>query len=267
MIIFEKFHFVFKRNFWNTVESTWWRHKMETFSVLLALCGGIHRSPLNSPHKGQWCEALIFSLIWAWSNGWVNNRDAGELRRHPAHYDVTNDTWMNLMIKMMMMMMMMMINDHKSWLLRCNKWWYQFWCFDKFCSICLSVPFCYSVICNDDAIKWKHFPRYWPFVRGIHRSPMFSLSKLSRRRWFETPSRYYDVTVACLFIAQWLIEPEWRIYIYIYIYMPTPISPLAQIMACRYSVPSHYPNQCCFIVDWTLGNKLQRMSKQITNLP
>ena len=20
-------------------------------------------------------------------------------------------------------------------------------------------------------IKWKHFPRYWPFVRGIHRSP------------------------------------------------------------------------------------------------
>ena len=22
---------------------------------------------------------------------------------------------------------------------------------------------------HDDAIKWKHFPRYWPFVRGIHR--------------------------------------------------------------------------------------------------
>ena len=25
---------------------------------------------------------------------------------------------------------------------------------------------------HDDAIKWKHFPRYWPFVRGIHRSPV-----------------------------------------------------------------------------------------------
>ena len=24
---------------------------------------------------------------------------------------------------------------------------------------------------HDDVIKWKHFPRYWPFVRGIHRSP------------------------------------------------------------------------------------------------
>ena len=24
---------------------------------------------------------------------------------------------------------------------------------------------------HDDVIKWKHFPRHWPFVRGIHRSP------------------------------------------------------------------------------------------------
>ena len=61
---------------------------------------------------------------------------------------------------------------------------------------------------HDDVIKWKHFPRYWPFVRGIHRSPVNSphkghwrgalifvylrlnkrLSKQSRRWWFETPS-------------------------------------------------------------------------------
>ena len=49
---------------------------------------GIHRSPVNSPHKGQWRGALIFSLICAWINGWVNNREAGDLRRHHAHYDV-----------------------------------------------------------------------------------------------------------------------------------------------------------------------------------
>ena len=48
----------------------------------------IHRSPMNSPHKGQWRRALMFSLIWAGANGWVNNRDAGDLRRHRAHYDV-----------------------------------------------------------------------------------------------------------------------------------------------------------------------------------
>ena len=49
---------------------------------------GIHRSPVNSPHKGQWLGALTFSLICAWINGWVNNHEAGDLRRHRAHYDV-----------------------------------------------------------------------------------------------------------------------------------------------------------------------------------
>ena len=41
---------------------------METFSALLALCVGIHRSPVNSPHKGQWRGALMFSLICVWRN-------------------------------------------------------------------------------------------------------------------------------------------------------------------------------------------------------
>ena len=50
---------------------------------------GIHRSPVDSPHKGQWRGALTFSLICAWTNGSVNNRDAAQLRRHRAHYDVT----------------------------------------------------------------------------------------------------------------------------------------------------------------------------------
>ena len=63
---------------------------------------------------------------------------------------------------------------------------------------------------HDDVIKWKHFPRYWSFVWGIHRSPansphkglwhgalMFSLNfdlRLNKRLtkqslgwWFETP--------------------------------------------------------------------------------
>ena len=62
---------------------SWWRHQMETFSALLALCAG------NSPHKGQGRGALVFSLFCAWINGWVNNREAGDLIRHSAHYDVT----------------------------------------------------------------------------------------------------------------------------------------------------------------------------------
>ena len=50
---------------------------------------GIHRSPVNSPHKGQWRWDLMFSLICAWINGWVNNHEPGDLRCHRAHYDIT----------------------------------------------------------------------------------------------------------------------------------------------------------------------------------
>ena len=66
----------------------WLRHRMETFSALLAFVRGIHRSLVNSPQKGQWRGGLMFSLICAWINGWLNNRDAGDLRRHRAHCDV-----------------------------------------------------------------------------------------------------------------------------------------------------------------------------------
>ena len=67
---------------------SWWRHQMETFSASLALCSGTSPAPVNSPHKGQWRGALMFSLIYAWINDWVNNREAGDLRRHRGHCDV-----------------------------------------------------------------------------------------------------------------------------------------------------------------------------------
>ena len=68
--------------------SSWWRHQMETFAALLAICVG--NSPVTGefPHKGQWRGALMFSLICAWINSWVNNREAGDFGRHRAHYDV-----------------------------------------------------------------------------------------------------------------------------------------------------------------------------------
>ena len=58
------------------------------FRVTAHLCGEFtgHRW---IPHtKGQWGGALIISLICAWMNGWVNNREASDLRSHRAHYDV-----------------------------------------------------------------------------------------------------------------------------------------------------------------------------------
>ena len=61
-----------------------WKH----FSRCWPFVRGNPRSPVNSPHKGQWSGALMFSLICAWINSWVNNREACHLRRHRAHYDV-----------------------------------------------------------------------------------------------------------------------------------------------------------------------------------
>ena len=61
-----------------------WKH----FPRYWPFVRGIHRSPVTSPHKGQWRGALMFSLICVWINGWVNNGEAGDLRCHHAHYDV-----------------------------------------------------------------------------------------------------------------------------------------------------------------------------------
>ena len=66
----------------------WWRHQMETFLCYWPFVRGIHRSPVNSLHKGQWRGALMFSLICAWINRWVNNCEAGDFRHCRAHYDV-----------------------------------------------------------------------------------------------------------------------------------------------------------------------------------
>ena len=57
------------------------------FRVTGLLCGEF-TGPVISPHKDQWRVALMFSLIWTSTNGWVNNREAGDLRRHRAHSDV-----------------------------------------------------------------------------------------------------------------------------------------------------------------------------------
>ena len=64
--------------------------KWKYFPCYWPFVRGIHRPPANSPHKGQWRGALMFSVICAQIYGWVNNRKSGDLRRH---YDVTVMQW------------------------------------------------------------------------------------------------------------------------------------------------------------------------------
>ena len=63
----------------------------QAFFALLAISG-------NSSGTGEFSSqrpvtrSLMFSLIYVWTNGWIKNEDAGGLRRHRAHYDVTVTT-------------------------------------------------------------------------------------------------------------------------------------------------------------------------------
>ena len=94
LLVHAWFIYVYPLNKWFLISDFWqitphdnatkWNH----FPLYWHFVRGIHRSPVNSHHKGQGREALIFPLICAWINGWVNNGEAGEWRRHRAHYDV-----------------------------------------------------------------------------------------------------------------------------------------------------------------------------------
>ena len=77
---------------YNMVQGETWPNMMTSsneniFRVTGHLCG-------NSPVTGEFptqrpVTRLVFSLICVWINGWVSNREAGDLRRYRAHYDVT----------------------------------------------------------------------------------------------------------------------------------------------------------------------------------
>ena len=111
-----------------------WKH----FPRYWPFVRGIHWSPVNSPHKVQWRGALMLPLICAWINVWANNREAGDLRRYRAHYDVTvmscidlttwQDTWTRIVAPAMVARRYALL-------------WQKLWCFIA------AIPFVYRVLC------------------------------------------------------------------------------------------------------------------------
>ena len=144
------------------------------FRVVGLFMWGIHQSPVNSPYKGQWRRALMFSLICAWINGWVNNREAGDLWCHRAHYDVIamGYYWF-------------------AWSYKIPEWYCQYSCQLSLPDRYLLWPF------YDGVIIWKS--KHWS-VASPHKSPVtrcfniffdVSLNNLLNTQpncgWFETP--------------------------------------------------------------------------------
>ena len=65
--------------------------KWKLFRRYCPFVRGLYQWPVNSPHKGQWRRALMYSLICVWTSGWANNGDSGDLRRYRAHHNVMRD--------------------------------------------------------------------------------------------------------------------------------------------------------------------------------
>ena len=84
-VTFSAYNNYLKHMMWGSYRALWWRHQMETFSRYWPFVRGNHQQPVDSTHKGQWRTVLMFSLICAWTNGWSNNRDTSDLRRHCTH--------------------------------------------------------------------------------------------------------------------------------------------------------------------------------------
>ena len=59
-------------------------------SIVSSSSNGKYEVLADSPQKGQWRGPLVFVCLFficAWTNGWANNGNAGDWRRHSAHYD------------------------------------------------------------------------------------------------------------------------------------------------------------------------------------
>ena len=62
---------------------------METFSALLAICAGNSPVPGEFPTERPVTRSFDVYFDLRPNNGWVNNHEAGDLRRNRAHRDVT----------------------------------------------------------------------------------------------------------------------------------------------------------------------------------
>ena len=71
------------------VPAEWRRHQMESFSALLVICAGNSPVPGEFPAQKPVTRSFGVFFICVWINVWVNNREAGDLRRYRAHCDVS----------------------------------------------------------------------------------------------------------------------------------------------------------------------------------
>ena len=123
---------------------SWWHHQMETFSALLAICAGNSAVTDEFPSQRPVTWNLMFSLIYVWINGWVDNRKARDLRCHFAHYDITVMIWNHVILDHVVMAPDCTSKDHLTIMML------QFMAMSLICG----KPF--ITWSNDDQVIWCH---------------------------------------------------------------------------------------------------------------
>ena len=139
-----------RRIHWEHDDIIKWKH----FPHCWPFVRGIHWSQVNSLHQGQWCGVLMFSLICASINGWVNNHEAGDLRHHHSHYDFTVmfSWWWYCFI------IIVFIKGIHSVPVDSSYKWPAMWSFDVFCIFgqdkLLKKRIASDLRCCDDHVIW-----------------------------------------------------------------------------------------------------------------
>ena len=163
------------------------------YGVTGPLWGESTRSPVDSPHKGQWCRASIFSLICAWTNDWANIRNAGDFRRHCAHYDVIVMTLSRVWIQ----------SPHAS-PLRANDWAAYLSSLEKgcrelsrvFCNRCLLWFWCAVYLCHGCPV----FTHYSDVIMNMMASQITSLTIVYSTVYSGADQRKYQSSASLAFV-------------------------------------------------------------------
>ena len=142
---------------------------------------GVHRPPVKDlyppppppPQKEPVAPALVFSLVSTYRRCWTNIRVSDDLKRYilpyMCHKSANKDPVCEFYLTYERYHADGLVQDYSNPIVNALELLQS--------STKLSMLFMYLLRLHNDVIKWTHFQRYWPFVRGIHQSPVNSPHK------------------------------------------------------------------------------------------
>ena len=136
---------------------------MEFYISWIYLSATLDTEVSTMQHNSSWWNHFSWKKWWLCWKWWFNH-----------HFTIMVVFLCDLIISFINHLAKMIYECVCVWNLGQIAWKIISWCYKCFIVFPFKVSFW-----HDDVIKWKHFPRYWPFVRGIHRSLWIPRTKAS----------------------------------------------------------------------------------------